>query len=96
MGLFNYKKTYIGDVPPRSTSGIYCGVSVFRDACYQLVSGFLITYITFSGLLSKDLGSYLAQIGAISIIMVIYLLIQNLLYRQIKKIIYKMKKEKKI
>ena len=73
MGLFNYKKTYIGDVPPRSTSGIYCGVSIFRDACYQLVSGFLITYITFSGLLSKDLGSYLAQIGAISIIMVICL-----------------------
>ena len=73
MGLFNYKKTYIGDVPPRSTSGIYCGVSVFRDACYQLVSAFLVTYITFSGLLSKDQGSFLAQIGTISAIMVICL-----------------------
>ena len=73
MGLFNYKKTYIGDVPPRSTSGIYCGVSVFRDACYQLVAGFLVTYITFSGLLSEDLPSFLAQIGAISIIMIICL-----------------------
>ena len=73
MGLFNYKKTYIGDVPPRSTSGIYCGVSVFRDACYQLVSGFLITYITLSGLLSEDLGSFLAQIGTISAIMIVCL-----------------------
>ena len=73
MGLFNYKKTYIGDIPPRSTSAIYCGASIFRDACYQLVSGFLVTYITFSGLLSEDLPSFLAQIGAISIIMVICL-----------------------
>ena len=73
MGLFNYKKTYVGDVPPRSTSGIYCGVSVFRDACYQLVSGFLITYITLSGLLSEDLGSFLAQIGTISAIMIVCL-----------------------
>ena len=51
MGLFNINKTYEGDIPPRSTSGIYCGVSVFRDACYQLVSAFLVTYITLSGVL---------------------------------------------
>ena len=74
MGLFNYKKTYVGDIPPRSTSAIYCGASVFRDACYQLVSGFLVTYITFSGLLSQDLPSFLAQIGAISLIMVLCLI----------------------
>ena len=73
MGLFNLKKTYTGDVPPKSTSAIYCGTSVFRDACYQLVSGFLITYITLSGLLSEDLPSFMAQIATISAITIICL-----------------------
>lgn len=74
MGLFNYKKTYIGDVPPRSTSAIYCGVSTFRDACYQLVSGFLITYITLSGVLDKDPKAFMAQIAAISLITILCLI----------------------
>ena len=68
MGLFNINKTYDGDVPPKSTSGIYCGVSVFRDACYQLVSAFLITYITLSGVLDSHPKAFMAQIAAISVI----------------------------
>lgn len=71
MGLLNLTKTYKGDVPPKTTTAVYCGVGAFRDACYQLVSAFLITYITFSGLLSKDPTEYLAQMGVISLIMVI-------------------------
>ena len=73
MGLFNLRETYSGDVPPKSTSGIYCGVSTFRDACYQLVSGFLITYITLSGVLDSDPASFMAQIAAISVITIICL-----------------------
>ena len=73
MGLFNLRETYSGDVPPKSTSGIYCGVSTFRDACYQLVSGFLITYITLSGVLDNDPASFMAQIAAISVITIICL-----------------------
>ena len=73
MGLFNLRETYSGDVPPKSTSGIYCGVSTFRDACYQLVSGFLITYITLSGVLDSDPASFMAQIAAISVITIVCL-----------------------
>lgn len=74
MGLFNVTKTYEGDVPPKATSGIYCGVSVFRDACYQLVSAFLITYITLSGVLDSDPASFMAQIAAISVITIVCLI----------------------
>ena len=74
MGLFNLRKTYSGDVPPKATSGIYCGASTFRDACYQLVSGFLVAYITLSGVLDSDPTSFMAQIAAISLITVICLI----------------------
>ena len=73
MNLFNLTKTYSGDIPPRSTSAIYCGVSTFRDACYQLVSAFLVTYITLSGLLDSDPASFMAQIAAISLITILCL-----------------------
>ena len=73
MNLFNLTKTYSGDIPPRSTSAIYCGVSTFRDACYQLVSAFLVTYITLSGLLDNDPVSFMAQIAAISLITILCL-----------------------
>ena len=73
MGLFNLRKTYTGDVPPKSTSAIYCGASTFRDACYQLVSGFLITYITLSGVLDADPTAFMAQITTISVITIVCL-----------------------
>ena len=73
MGLFNLRKTYSGDVPPKSTSAIYCGVSTFRDACYQLVSAFLITYITLSGVLDPDPKMFMTQIATITVITIICL-----------------------
>ncbi len=73
MRLFNLRNTYTGDIPPRSTSAIYCGASVFRDACYQLVSGFLVTYITLSGLLDPEPTAFMAQIATISIITILCL-----------------------
>ena len=73
MKLFNLKETYSGDIVPRSTEVTYCGVSIFRDACYQLVSAFLITYITFAGVLGTG-DNYLAQMSVINIIMIICLI----------------------
>ena len=75
MRFWNLTRTYKGDNPSKSTTGIYCSASMFRDACYQLVSAFLITYITCSGLL--DIGNtevYLQQIGVISLITVLCLI----------------------
>ncbi len=72
MSLWNLNKTYTGDVPPKLTVGVYCGAGAFRDACYQLVSSFLLTYITLSGVLGPTPTDYLAQFGVISLIVVIY------------------------
>lgn len=74
MRFWNTTKTFKGDNPPRLTTGIYCGVSAFRDACYQLVSAFLVTYITLSGLLSQDPKEFLAQVGVITAITIICLI----------------------
>lgn len=71
MKLFNLTKTYTGDIPPRSTVAVYCGAGGFRDACYQLVSAFLLVYISFAGVLSKVEGEYIAQIVAITTIMMV-------------------------
>ena len=72
MSFWNLKKTYTGDVPPKTTTGVFCASGAFRDACYQLVSAFLITYITFAGLLDMESEtSYLAQMGVINVIMII-------------------------
>ena len=72
MSFWNLKKTYTGDVPPKTTTGVYCVSGSFRDACYQLVSAFLITYITFAGLLdTASESTYLAQMGVINVILII-------------------------
>lgn len=71
--FWNFFGTFRGDAP-KSTSAIYCGASLFRDACYQLVSGFLITYITLSGLLSHDPNEFILQISVISAITIICLI----------------------
>ena len=73
MKLWNLRGTFKGEDAPKSTGAIYCGASLFRDACYQLVSGFLITYITLSGLLSSDPAEFIAQISVISVITIICL-----------------------
>ena len=72
MSFWNLKKTYTGDIPPKTTTGVYCVSGAFRDACYQLVASFLITYITFAGLLDQvDEKKYIAQMGVINIILII-------------------------
>lgn len=74
MRFWNLLRTYKGDNPSKTTTGIYCGVSMFRDACYQLVSAFLITYITCSGLLSSDPVEFTKQVGVITLITILCLI----------------------
>lgn len=61
--------TYNGDIVPRKTKWIFCSVSLARDAAYSLISAFLLTYITFSGVLTHD--QYAAQYSVISIFIVV-------------------------
>lgn len=74
MRMWNLNQTFRGDNAPRGTTWIYCGVSLFRDACYQLISGFLLTYIALSGVLSSNEAEYMAQFGVISAITIICLI----------------------
>jgi sugar (glycoside-pentoside-hexuronide) transporter len=63
--------TFTGDIVPRKTKWIFCSVSIARDAAYSLISAFLLTYITFSGVLTKsDVNQYIAQYTTISIFIV--------------------------
>lgn len=71
MKLGNLFATYRGNDVPKTTSVVYCGASIFRDACYQLVASFLITYITFAGVLDKDPTTYLAQMLVINIFIIV-------------------------
>ncbi len=72
MKFGNFSRTFKGDIPPRSTTATYCGASIFRDACYQLVSAFLIVYITYAGVLDmKSLDVYLAQMAVINIFIIL-------------------------
>lgn len=71
MKLGNLFATYRGDNVPKSTSVVYCGASIFRDACYQLVASFLITYITFAGVLDvSSTEAYLAQMLVINMFII--------------------------
>ncbi len=49
--------TYTGNNVPKRTKWIYSTVATFRDACYALVSMFLITFIQYSGVLTRGLPS---------------------------------------
>ena len=51
----NICETYSGNNVPKRTKWIYSTVATFRDACYALVSMFLITFIQYSGVLTRGL-----------------------------------------
>lgn len=53
--------TYDGSLVPKRTKGFYCGIAPFRDACYTLVSMFLIAFIQYSGVLTRGLGAGATQ-----------------------------------
>ena len=66
--------TYEGEQVPKTTKWVYSVSGMFRDACYTLVSGFLTTYIMYSGLLGPTTNDYNAQIAVINILFVVFLI----------------------
>jgi hypothetical protein len=58
--------TYEGEEVPKLTKWVYSVSGMFRDACYSLVSGFLLTYIMYSGVLGPTTDDYNAQIAVIN------------------------------
>jgi Na+/melibiose symporter-like transporter len=66
--------TYEGDDIPKTTKWVYSVSGMFRDALYALVSGFLLNYIMYSGVLSSDPAEYSKQIGVINILFIVFLI----------------------
>lgn len=62
--------TFEGDVP-KLTKWLYTSSGMFRDACYQFVSMFLLTFVQFCALGGVAFEEYLAMFGVISIIVII-------------------------
>lgn len=62
--------TFEGDVP-KLTKWLYTSSGMFRDACYQFVSMFLLTFVQFCALGGVDFEEYLAMFGVISVIVII-------------------------
>lgn len=65
--------TYEGEQVPKLTKWVYSVSGMFRDACYTLVSGFLLTYIMYSGVLGPTTDDYNAQIAVINALFIIFL-----------------------
>lgn len=64
-------RTFEGEAP-KSTKRLYCSTGMFRDASYQFVSLFLLTFVQFCGLGGLDYETeYLPMYGAITIIIII-------------------------
>ncbi|MCQ2772208.1 MAG: MFS transporter [Bacilli bacterium] len=70
--------TYEGSIVPKRTKAFYSGIAPFRDACYTLVSMFLITFIQYSGILTKGIpvadqaAMFIAMYGVISALVIGY------------------------
>jgi Na+/melibiose symporter-like transporter len=65
--------TYVGNDIPKKTKWVYSVSGMFRDALYALVSGFLMNYIMYSGVLSDDAAEYSKQITVISVLFIVFL-----------------------
>lgn len=63
-------KTFEGEVP-KLTKWLYCSSGMFRDAAYQFISLFLLTFVQFCGLGGVSFEEYLAMYGVISIVIII-------------------------
>jgi melibiose permease/lactose/raffinose/galactose permease len=66
--------TYEGEEVPKLTKWVYSVSGMFRDACYSLVSGFLLTYIMYSGVLGPTTEDYNAQIAVINALFIVFLI----------------------
>lgn len=74
-------ETYTGNDVPKRTKWTYSPVAICRDACYTLVSLFLVTFIQYSGVLTKGMTgltqsqittNFVAMFGVITAIVIGY------------------------
>ena len=70
MKLSLANRTFEGEVP-KLTKWLYTSSGMFRDAAYQFVSMFLLTFVQFCALGGNSFEEYLAMYGVISIIVII-------------------------
>lgn len=63
--------TFEGDNVPKLTKLLYTSSGMFRDACYQFVSMFLLTFVQFCGLGNVSYQEYLSMYGVITVIIII-------------------------
>ncbi len=63
-------KTFEGEVP-KATKWLYTSSGMFRDACYQFVSMFLLTFVQFCGLGGVTGTQYVAMYTTITVIVII-------------------------
>ncbi|MDY2727874.1 MAG: MFS transporter [Candidatus Onthovivens sp.] len=68
MKLIN--RTFTGDVP-KATKWLFTSSGMFRDACYQFVSMFLLTFVQFCGLGGVSFEEYLAMYAVITVVVII-------------------------
>lgn len=73
MGFLNVNATYEGNKIPKLTKWLFPLSGIFRDACYALVGSFLLQYAINTGVLSADQASFDAQLGVITIAMMVAL-----------------------
>ena len=57
-GQLFFMQTYEGDEIPKRTKWIFSSAGAFRDAAYQLVSSFLLTFMMYSGVLGTYSSSW--------------------------------------
>lgn len=65
--------TYEGEKVPAPTKWVFSVAGLFRDALYALVSGFLLTYIMYSGVLDSG-EAYNQEILVINILFIVFLI----------------------
>ena len=63
-------RTFEGEVP-KLTQWLYTSSGMFRDAAYQFVSMFLLTFVQFCALGNTTLDEYYLMYGAISVIVIV-------------------------
>lgn len=66
--------TYVGNDIPKVTKWVYSVSAMFRDACYALVSNFLMTYLMYSGVLGPSESDYLQQMAVINAFFIVFLI----------------------
>jgi len=73
--MFEFGKTYKGEIVPKKTKWIFSLSGIGREAIFLLVGTFLLTYLLEGGILSDNPKQYLAMNGVLTILIIAYRLL---------------------